>query len=78
MRQISAVLEARLAVATLNGFSVMFVISRSCPQGDVLSPFLRCLVVDDVLARLRGGGIFIQAHADDVCLLAVSNFPNTV
>jgi hypothetical protein len=35
-------------------------------------------VVDDLLARLGGNGVFIQGYADDVCLLAVGKFPNTV
>jgi len=35
-------------------------------------------VVDDLLARISGGGVFIQAYADDICLLAVGKFPNTV
>jgi len=33
-------------------------------------------VVDDLLTRLRGGGAFIQAN--DISLLAVGQFPNTV
>ena len=43
----------------------------------VLSPPLRCLV-DDLIARLNGCGIYIQAYVDDICLLAVGKFPNTV
>ena len=35
-------------------------------------------MVDDLLARLGGNGVFIQGYADDVCLLAVGKFPNTV
>jgi len=34
----------------------------------VLSPLLWCLVVDDLLVRLSGNGVFIQGYAD---------FPNT-
>jgi len=67
-----------VAVATLNGFSVGFTISRDCPQGGVLSSLLWCLVVDDLLARLSGGGVFIHGYADDVRLLTVGKFPNTV
>jgi len=43
-----------------------------------LSPLLWCLVVDDLLARLSGSGVFIQGCADCICLLAVGKFPNTV
>jgi hypothetical protein len=44
----------------------------------VLSPLLWCLVVDDLLARLSGSGVFIQGYTDDICLLVVGKFPNTV
>ena len=36
------------------------------------------LVVNDLIARLSGSGIFMQGYADDICLLAVGKFPNTV
>jgi len=78
VRWIRATLADRVAVATLNEFSVGLAISKGCPQRSVLSPLLWCLVVDDLLARLSGGGVFIQGYADDICLLAVGKFPNTV
>jgi hypothetical protein len=53
-------------------------VSRGCPQGGVLSPLLWCLVVDDLLARLSGGGVYAQGYEDDICLLATGKFPNTV
>jgi hypothetical protein len=43
----------------------------------VLSPLLWCLVVDDLLAGLSGS-VYAQGYADDICLLAVGKFPNTV
>jgi hypothetical protein len=66
VRWIRATLEGRVAVATLNVFSVGLAISRGCPQGGVLSPLLWCLVVDDLLTRLSGGGVSIQGYADDM------------
>jgi hypothetical protein len=78
VRWIRATLEGRVALATLNGTSVGFAISRGCPQRGVLSPLLWCLVVNALLTRLSGGGVFIQGYADDICLLAVGKFPNTV
>jgi len=77
-RWIKATLEGRVAVATINDISLRFTISRGCPQGVVLSPLLWCLVVNDLITRLSGGGVFIQGYADDICLLAVGKFPNTV
>jgi hypothetical protein len=67
-----------VAVAALNETSMRVAISRGCPQGGVLSPLLWCLVVNDLLTRLSGSGVFIQGYADDICLLAVGKFPNTV
>jgi hypothetical protein len=32
----------------------------------VFSPLLWCLVVDDLLARLSGGGVFIQGNTDNM------------
>ena len=64
--------------AATNGSSVRLTISRGSPQGGVLTPLLWCLVVDDLLVRLSGGGVFIQGYAYDVCLLAVGKFPNKV
>jgi len=78
VRWIRATLEGRVAVATLNEFSLAFAISRGCPQGEVLSPMLWCLVVDDLITRLSRSGIFIQGYADDIRLPAVGKFPNTV
>jgi ribonuclease HI len=44
----------------------------------MLSPLLRCLVINELLARLNNGGVYSQGYADDICLLAVEKFPNTV
>jgi hypothetical protein len=66
VRWIRTTLEGRVAVATLNGTSVGLAIYRGCPQGGVLSPLLWCLVVNDLLTRLSGGGVLIQGHADDM------------
>jgi hypothetical protein len=67
-----------VVVATLNDISMRVAISRGCPQGGVLSPFLWCLVVNDLLARLGGGGVFTQGYTDDLCLLTVGKFANMV
>jgi hypothetical protein len=32
-----------------------------------------CLVVDEVIARLNGGGVYTQGYADDIRLLVVEN-----
>ena len=63
---------------TLGGSSRSIKVSRGRPQGGVLSSLLWCLVVDDLIARLKEGGVYTQGYADDICLLAVRKFPNTV
>ena len=67
-----------MVVTTLDGSYVRLTISRGCPQGGMLSPLLCCLLIDDLLARLSGSGVFIQGYTDDICLLTVGKFPNTV
>ena len=64
-------------MATLGGFSKKVVVFRGCPKRDVLSPLL-WLLVDYFIARLNRGEIHTQCDADDACLLAVREFPNTV
>jgi hypothetical protein len=63
---IRATLEGRLATATLGGVSRSVRVARGCPQGGALSPLLRCLVVDELIAWLNGGGVYTQGYADDM------------
>jgi hypothetical protein len=78
VRWVKATLEGRQAIATLCSLSRSVAVSRECPQGGVLSPLLRCFVVDELLARLSGGGVYAQGYVDDISLLGVGKFPNTV
>ena len=78
VRWIRATLEGRLATAALGDATRNVVVSRGCPQGGVLSPLLWCLVVNELLARLNEGNIYTQGYADDICLLVVGKFPNTL
>jgi len=78
IRWVKATLEGRQATVMLGSFPRSVAVSRGCQQGGVLSPLLWCLVVDELLARLCGGGLYAQGYADDICLLAVGKFPNTV
>jgi hypothetical protein len=43
-----------------------------------LSPLLWCLVVDELITGLNEGGIYAPGYVDDICLLAVGKFLNTV
>ena len=62
----------------MGGFSRSVAVSRGCPQVGVLSLLLWCRVVNKLLARLNEGGVYSQGYEDDICLLAVGKFPNTV
>jgi len=78
VRWIRATQKGRLAAAALNVSTMRDAVSRGCPQGCVLSPLVWCLVVDDLIARLSGGGIYTQGYTDDICLHMVRKFPNTI
>jgi hypothetical protein len=43
-----------------------------------LSPIPWCLVVEELIARLNGDGVYTQGYVDDICLLVVGKFLNTV
>jgi hypothetical protein len=75
---IRATLEGRLATATLGGVSRSIAVARGCPQGGLVSPLFWCLVVVELITGLNGGGIYVQGYADDICLVPVGKFPNTV
>jgi hypothetical protein len=53
-------------------------VARGCPQGGVLSPLLWSLVVDELLTGLNQGWIYAQGYVDDICLLTMGKFPNTI
>ena len=62
---------------TLNDSFRRVAASRGCPQAGVFSPVLWCLIVDDLIMRLNRV-VCTQGYANDICLLAVGKFPNTV
>jgi len=78
VRWVKGTLEGRRAMAALSSLSRSVAVSRGCPQGGVLSTLLWCLVVDELLTRLSGEGVYAQGYADDICLLAVGKFLNAV
>jgi hypothetical protein len=75
---IRATLEGQLATVNLGGSSRSIEVSRGCPHRGVLPPLLCCLVVDGLIARLNGGGVYTQGYVGDTCLLVVGKFPNMV
>lgn len=71
-RWIWNVLTSRDISSTWGSATVRGSTDRGCPQGGVLSPLLWCLVVDEVIFSLNSMGIWCQAYADDVAILASS------
>jgi hypothetical protein len=78
IRWIISSLEGWQAITTLGGLSRNVTVTQGCPQVGVLSPLLWCLVVDELLTRLTEGGVYAQGYVDDICILAVEKFPNTL
>lgn len=75
---IKSMLTNRIVVASLLGDTVGVSTSRGCPQGGVLSPLLWCLVVDELLGRLRERGYRCFGYADDVAIIITGRFPGTI
>ena len=78
LRWIWATLEVQLDAATLGGLPRSVGVSRCYPLGGVFSLLLRCLAVNELLESLNEGDIFSQWRTDDICLLAVGKFSNTL
>jgi hypothetical protein len=43
-----------------------------------MSPLLWCLVVNELIPSVNGGGVYTQGCVDDICLLTMGKFPSTV
>jgi hypothetical protein len=69
-------LESRNISATLSGETLGAAAARRCPQGGVLSPLLRSLVVDDLLWGLNSN--YTVGYADNIAILINGKFPQTV
>jgi hypothetical protein len=51
---------------------------RGCPQGEVLSLLLWCLVVNDLLEELQREGFHIYGYADDIAIVVGGRFLSTL
>ena len=51
---------------------------RGCPQGNVLSPLLLNLNVDELLWNLNEPGYYSIGFADDIAIIIRGKFPRTV
>ena len=59
----------RTIALTLSGCTITRTISRGCPQGGVLSPFLWNLTLNNLLEHQNLDPTFVQAFADDLSIL---------
>jgi hypothetical protein len=75
---ISAMLESRNISATLSGETLGVAAARGCPQGGVLPPLLRSLVVDNLLWGFNNNGYYTVGFVDDMAILNNGKFPHTV
>jgi ribonuclease HI len=74
---IMSLIRNRTTTVELNGCSKIIKITKGCPQGGILSPFLWNLVVDSLLSFTRNRiPCDLQGFADDLALLAITEAPN--
>jgi len=66
---IHKLLISRMVTATLGTSTQTRLVSRSTPQGGVLSPLLWNIAVNKLLRILKGGGCKVVAYADDVTII---------
>lgn len=74
---ITFMISNRKITTSLLGQSISFMVTRGCPQGGILSPFLWNIVMDDLLSfdkRSIPGDL--QGFADDISLLAITTLPS--
>ena len=75
---ITYMISNRRVKTSLLGHTLVFGLTKGCPQGGILSPFLWNLVMDDLLSlkkdKIPGD---LQGFADDLCLLAATISPPT-
>ena len=78
IRWIKSMLTNRRINATLYDASATILATRGCPQGGVLSPLLWIMVIHGLLRRLSDKGYYAQGYADDVVIVAMGPFLDTV
>jgi hypothetical protein len=77
-RSICTILERRNISAILSGQTRTVSATRGCPQGEVLSPLLWSLVVDDLIWGVNNDGYYTVGYANDIAFPINGKFPHTV
>lgn len=76
---IDNMLRKRRIVSNLGHDSIIATPTRGCPQGGVLSPLLWCLLIDQLLVKLKEHSyIKVQAFADDIIIMVIGISGSTV
>ena len=75
---IKSSLRQRSLTATLADKSITKEITRGCPQGGILSPFLWNAVMDELLKECNENKLYTQAYADDIAGVIIGIDPATL
>ncbi|KAL7724672.1 hypothetical protein ACLKA6_012330 [Drosophila palustris] len=78
VRLISQLLTSRAVTSALGSSTLTRYVSRGTLQGEVLSPLLWNIVVNQLLCDIEGGGCKIVAYADDVAVVFSGKYPQTL
>jgi Reverse transcriptase (RNA-dependent DNA polymerase) len=65
-RWIDAFLGQRTVTAVIRGENITMKVRKGCPQGDVLSPLLWNMVIDELIRRLNHAGLWSRGFADNI------------
>ncbi len=78
IRWIVNILKRRNMYLTYQGESVKSRFVKGCLQGGVLSPLLRCMVVDSLLLQLPAMGYTAQPYVDDLAIVIQGKYLDTI
>lgn len=59
----------RTITITTSEYTSNTAVTRGCPQGSVLAPFIWCAIFNEVLEVLQKQDIFAVAYVDDLCVI---------
>ena len=75
---IKSMLISREMITKIGKISKEFNATKGCPQGGVLSPLFWTLIADEMLEKLHNQGCFAIAYADDIIIVIIGKFGETV
>jgi ribonuclease HI len=75
---LASLLSGRTVESSLGQTTTSREVTRGCPQGGILSPFMWNAVIDELLHTLEREGLHAQAYADDIAGLFTGIDPATL